>query len=152
NESIDCPTEDLNGNRVLDTVGGLDEDTNNNGSLDPQDPASLAAVEGESATLSGGMLVTDNNGSGFFELLYPSSNALWADVEIIARAEALGSEAEDTFKIGLPALAADILDTDVSPPSVVSPYGHQDLNNTLLKNVVLDGLTLPVLTGCETSY
>ncbi|NND89385.1 MAG: hypothetical protein HKN42_00875, partial [Granulosicoccus sp.] len=101
--SLTCISEDANGNRILDTDGLTTEDVNGNGSLDPQDPAALAAVEGgQYATISGGTLSTDKNGSGFFEMLYPASNSMWAYVEISARAEALGAEADDSFRTVLP--------------------------------------------------
>ena len=61
------------GNRVLDTG----EDNNFNGALDPQDPAALTAVAGDFATIVGGVLETDEDGTGHFQLLYPASNAEW---------------------------------------------------------------------------
>lgn len=126
--SITCETEDANGNRILDTG----EDFNNNGSLDPQDPAALAAVDGdEYATISGGSLSTDKNGSGFFEMLYPASNSLWARVEITARAEALGAESEDSFRTNLPLPSSEINAKDEDPANRYSPYGTSlDCSNT----------------------
>lgn len=122
--TVTCASEDLNGNRILDTQGTFTEDLNGNGSLDPQDPASLIAVEDEGyATIEGGSLSTDKNGSGFFELVYPASNSLWAGVVITARAEALGAESDDSFVTVLPLLASEANDIDVSPSNHVSPYG-----------------------------
>lgn len=154
-DSIQCPTEDINGNRSLDTVGAVNEDTNNNGSLDPQDPASLTAVDGaaEYATLNGGSLTTDTNGSGYFELLYPASNSAWAHVEITARAEALGSEAEDTFRTVLPLPASEINAVDVSPANDVSPYGMvYPGDEAIVDWVVINGETMVVYQGCTTTY
>lgn len=151
--SIVCPTEDINGNRLLDTIGPDNEDTNNNGSLDPQDPASLTAVSGdEYATLSGGALSSDANGSGFFELLYPASNSAWAYVEITARAEALGSESEDSFRTVLPLPSAEVKAVDENPANHISPYGSGDLDSNIIKNVIIDGITWPVPQGCATTY
>lgn len=126
----ECASEDGNGNRVLDTG----EDVNNNGSLDPQDPALLAPITPATglATLSGGSLTTDVKGSGYFELIYPASSALWAWVEITARARNLGAEAEDSFVTYLPMLADSIDKEKVPPPNVRSPYGTEfDCTNEL---------------------
>jgi hypothetical protein len=122
--AIGCVSEDANGNRILDADGSVTEDFNNNGSLDPQDPASLAAIEGdEYATISGGSLSTDSNGSGFFEMIYPASNSSWAYVEITARAEALGAEAEDSFRTTLLLPGSESNDADTLPANATSPYG-----------------------------
>ena len=121
--SIVCVSEDANGNRVLDADGVTTEDTNGNGSLDPQDPASLTAIEGGLATISGGVVNTDMNGSGYFEMIYPASNSAWAFVEITARAEALGAEAEDSFSTFLALPASEINAIDELPANHVSPYG-----------------------------
>lgn len=119
--SVTCNTEDTNGNRFLD-VG---EDVNDNGSLDPQDPASLVGVDGgEFATIEGDSISTDKNGSGFFEMLYPASNSQWAYVEITARAEALGAEADTSFKTTLPLPGSERNTTDEIPANYVSPYGQ----------------------------
>lgn len=122
--SATCESEDLNGNRILD-VG---EDRNGNGSLDPQDPAILSAVEDNStnvSTLIGGTgaLTTDTTGSGFFEFRYPRSHARWAVVDIVAHAEALGTEAINAYEAELWLLAEDADDVDVLPPNYISPYG-----------------------------
>lgn len=118
---IECEKEDDNGNRILDAG----EDNNGNGSLDPQDPASLAPIESTEplATLVGGVVTTDAKGSGYFDLIYPVSNAHWADVRITARAQALGAEAEASFKTSLLVLAEHMTKTSVSPPNHTSPYG-----------------------------
>ena len=127
--AIECEKEDDNGNRILDAG----EDNNNNGSLDPQDPASLAPIESTEplATLVGGVVTTDAKGSGYFDLIYPVSNAHWADVRITARAQALGAEAEASFRTGLLLLAEHSTKTTVSPPNHTSPYGTDfDCSNT----------------------
>jgi len=120
---IGCSSEDTNGNRILDPG----EDVNSNGILDPQDPSLLAALQEADgfATLDGGSLVTDARGIGLLEMLYPASSALWARVEITARAQALGAEAEASYKTSLPMLSADMGNTQSSPPNVYSPYGTE---------------------------
>jgi len=118
--STDCASEDKNGNRVLDEG----EDNNNNGELDPQDPASLAPIAGIDATLeSGGIVRTDETGSGYFRVLYPVTNATWAEVEVIARAQSFGTESEDSIKTGLNVLASEFKDFKAIPANAESPYG-----------------------------
>lgn len=119
--SVNCNAEDTNLNRTLDTG----EDINGNGSLDPQDPAVLVPVEGDNfATLTGGgMLVTDENGIGFFRMIYPKSNSNWSQVLVTARATALGTEAQDELEMSLLSLVDDINDPLVTPPNLRSPYG-----------------------------
>ncbi len=118
---INCTAEDTNGNRILDPG----EDFNNNGILDPQDPSLLAPLGGgvEYPTLVGDTLTTDALGTGLLEVLYPQSSAIWARVEIVALAQALGAESEARFETSLPMLASDLDDVDVEPPNIVSPYG-----------------------------
>lgn len=144
---IVCPAEDLDGDRFLDTLGPQSEDINQNGSLDPQDPAALAAVEGGYATLTGGSLRTDANGSGFFELLYPASNSGWSYVEITARAEALGAEATDTYRTMLSIPADEIKEVNKGPASVLSPYGTD-----VRDSISVIGPELSVPTGCTTTF
>ncbi len=146
-----CQAEDFDGDRLLDTLGPVSEDINNNGSLDPQDPASLAAVEGGFATLSGGSLRTDINGSGFFELLYPASNANWAYVEITARAEALGEETTDSYQAWLAMPATEATAVDRVPANFASPYGL-DTRNDVEGQVVVGDPNTTIFTGCTTTF
>jgi len=118
---IVCPSEDLNGNRVLDPG----EDTNSNGVLDPQDPSSLAEIGTPGlATIQNGIVTTDENGQGYFQLRYPKSSAQWSRVEITARAQKFGAEAVTTFTLVLDVLAEDVDETDEIPPNLFSPYGN----------------------------
>ncbi|MFK7891060.1 MAG: Ig-like domain-containing protein, partial [Granulosicoccus sp.] len=151
---LECPTEDINGNRYLDVIGPDNEDINQNGSLDPQDPASLTPVDDEEyATLLGGSLDTDGNGSGYFQLMYPASNALWARVKITARAEALGSEADASFEVSLPLPAIEALDVNSSPANMYSPYSQaSDGDYTALRTVTIDGEQAVVFSGCTRSF
>ncbi len=122
---VQCVSEDTNGNRILDPG----EDINNNGALDPQDPAllspSLASADSPDPlhTIEGGRLSTDATGSGYFDLLYPVSNSLWATVKITARAQALGAEAEDSYITDLKIDSNTATTIDSEPPSRFSPYG-----------------------------
>jgi len=117
-----CIKEDTNGNRVLDA----NEDINGNGTLDPQDPAIIMPVNAdlELPTLeSNGVLTTDASGSGYFNVVYPVTNAAWAQIRVVARAQALGVEAEDTYTTMLNSDATQIGDTSIPPVNAVSPYG-----------------------------
>ncbi len=127
-QRIDCVAEDLNGNRFLDAG----EDVNNNGSLDPQDPAVVAADSVNEPTLENGSITTDATGSGFFAVIYPQSNSLWAVIEVTARARALGAEADASFITGLPIEISELEDTNSGLPNQVSPYGSDlDCTNEL---------------------
>jgi len=117
-----CVKEDINGNRILD----IGEDINGNGSLDPQDPAIIMPVPEalELPTLeSNGVLTTDATGSGYFNVVYPVTNAAWAQIRVVARAQALGVEAEDTYLTMLKSDANQINDPNINPVNAVSPYG-----------------------------
>ena len=150
--NIACPAEDLDGDRILDTVGSTDEDTNDNGILDPQDPAAVTGIDGDYATLSGGSLQTDVNGSGYFELLYPAGNALWAKVEITARAEALNDEASDTYSTWLAMPASVASAVGVTPANRVSPYGEEELGRTVESLVMVQNKQVPVYEGCTSPF
>ena len=148
--SFTCQSEDNNGNRILDTLdedsngngildanedtnanGILDvnEDVNNNGELDPRDPALVTADESNVPTVIGGEITTDSNGVGFFSLAYLQSNALWFDLTINARVQALGVESVADFQTSLTIPISDVEDPDISPPNRISPYGVFDYND-----------------------
>ena len=114
-----CEAEDLNGNRILDPG----EDVNNNGELDPRDPALVDADPANQPTVIGNQITTDSSGVGFFTIAYPQSNALYFDVQVTARVEALGTEGVANFDTLLQVLASDVEDVDVLPPNSISPYG-----------------------------
>ncbi len=117
---IDCAAEDGNSNGSLD----IGEDYNGNNSLDPQNPAVLAADE-TVPTLQSGSITTDDNGFGYFALVYPQSNATWSTVKITASATAQNVEAEATYTSYLPMLAAELEDVNSDLPNTFSPYGTE---------------------------
>ena len=122
--ATECMAEDaLSLNRSLDPG----EDVNGNGRLDPQDPAVLAPVEsGDVATLdAGGTLFTAADGTGYFRLVYPKGNANWVTVRVTARASHLGTEAQDSLIMTLPAIAGDVDFDSGEPPNFLSPYGQE---------------------------
>lgn len=114
-----CEAEDANGNRILDAG----EDLNGNGILDPRDPALIDADPENAPTVSAGVITTDESGVGFFTILYPQSNALYFDITITARVEALGTEAVANYDTALLMSVPDIENLDASPPNRVSPFG-----------------------------
>ena len=115
-----CVAEDQNGNRILDAG----EDSNNNGILDPRDPALIDVDPANQPTVIGGQITTDGSGVGFFTIVYPQSNARYFDVTVTARVEALGTEAVAEFDVGeLPMSAADATNLDALPPNADSPFG-----------------------------
>ena len=142
--AIECPSEDLNKNRILDAG----EDRNNNGSLDPQDPAVLVAVDNtDLATIGGnGILTTDASGSGYFRVVYPVSNSSWSDVKIVARAQALGVEATDSYFMSLSPVAEEVAASNLSPVHYRSPYGSE----VYIHETSADGSTITYSSGCYT--
>jgi len=128
--SVDCEKEDTNGNRILDLSDDpvLNEDKNNNGSLDPQDPAVVMATDEalELQTLeANGVITTDASGSGYFNIVYPASNASWAKIRVVARAQALGVEAEDDYPTNLLSLGTELTNVNDDPVNKYSPYGRE---------------------------
>ena len=117
--TTECVAEDQNGNRILDAG----EDSNANGILDPRDPALIDVDPVNEPTVIGGQITTDASGVGFFTLVYPQSNALYFDVTITARVEALGTEGVAVFDTELIMSAPDANDLNVLPPNDISPFG-----------------------------
>ncbi len=125
-ETATCGNEDANGNRFLDAG----EDINQNGILDPQDPALISATEaslGLQTLDANGVLITDVNGSGYFDLVHPASNSHWYTVVITARAQALGVESEAHFETRLWYPSTVVDNTGSTPPFVISPFGTSQL-------------------------
>ncbi len=122
-----CQAEDVNSNGKLDAG----EDTNGNGKLDPQNPSVLAA-DTSTPTLQSGSITTDENGFGYFSLVYPQSNASWSILSITASATAQNVEAESSYISYMPVLAEEIIDVTSNMPNTISPYGSQlDCTNAL---------------------
>ena len=104
-----CPNEDANGNGILD--GG--EDANTNGRLTP----------GNVVVASPGVVTTDSAGRAYFDLQYGEQYALWAVVQLRARAAVSGTESIATTDFLLVGLADDYNQEGVSPAGRVSPFG-----------------------------
>jgi Big-like domain-containing protein len=109
--SSTCESEDVNHNGVLD-ISPFNEDTNSNGELDPENPASVP-----------GRIITDATGFAFFNVVYAREFASWIEVDLRARATVTGSEGLSHAVFFLPGRASDYTTCSVPPPGVVSPYG-----------------------------
>lgn len=124
-----CPDEDADLNGILDPA----EDLNTSGQLeagnialvapvpasaDPDDPCSDAGAQGQSATVT-----TNGVGQARVCVFYPQSFNLWLDARIQAKASVQGTEFAKSQTFELEALAADINNTNASPPGVISPFG-----------------------------
>ncbi len=116
-----CNSEDLNANGALDAG----EDVNGNGLLDPDVPT-LTTHPDKTPTVTPGtnLLVTDENGFGYFAITYPKSEGAWSSVRVIAEvSDGLpGNTAQ--YQLNLGVLIKDLEDLTVAPPSGgPSPYG-----------------------------
>lgn len=93
---------------------GATEDFDGDGSLEPENPATVAP----------GTVTTDDSGFADFVVAYPQGNATWTRVRLEAAVAVAGSESTETREFVLRVLADDIDDTDELPPGGTdSPYG-----------------------------
>jgi len=116
-----CASEDSNGNGALDTG----EDVNGNGFLDPDVPT-LTAHPDKTPTITPGsnIVITDDNGFGYFAITYPKSEALWSSVLVTAEANDGLPGNTASYHLDLRALVKDLEDLTIDPPSGgPSPYG-----------------------------
>ena len=116
-----CDSEDLNANGALDAG----EDVNGNGVLDPDVPTLTTHPE-KTPTVTPGtnVVVTDENGFGYFAITYPKSEGAWSSVRVIAQvSDGLpGNTAQ--YQLNLGVLIKDLEDLTIAPPSGgPSPYG-----------------------------
>jgi hypothetical protein len=102
-----CLNEDRNGNGILEP----DEDRNGNSILDPGEVAAVTEV-----------VVTDDDGIGFFDLLY-AQEFTWVEVELTARAIVAGTESLSSATFFLPGVASDFNSREIVPPGQTSPFG-----------------------------
>ena len=109
-----CADEDVNRNGVLD----INEDFNNSGRIEAGNKALVAAQTG-----SGGTFMTDANGSGIVNVLYPQEFARWIDVTLEATTAVQGTEFATASTFRLPINGDDVDDQNESPPGVNSPFG-----------------------------
>jgi hypothetical protein len=104
-----CLNEDTNENGILDPG----EDINGNGRLDP----------GDVATASPGSLTTDSTGTAEFNVIYPEDHALWVQVTLTATATVNGTQNSTKTVFVLPMLASYINNVKAGIPGDPDPYG-----------------------------
>jgi hypothetical protein len=104
-----CANEDSNNNGQLDPG----EDINNNGRLDP----------GNVATTSIPVVTTDSSGFGTFNVVYAQQYATWTNVDLVASTRVSGTEAQQKSIFSLPASSKDLTTLDATPPGQPSPFG-----------------------------
>lgn len=120
--TVECPSEDLNGNGILD-LGEDGEPTtppvtsnptgNQNGKLDPGLVASVAP----------GSVTTDTSGTALVKVIYPKDHASYVQVRLTATTTVQGTEASTSSTFWLPVAAKDVNSNAVAPPGLTSPYG-----------------------------
>ena len=112
---ITCVDEDINNrNGVLDPG----EDQNNSGNIEAGNIATATAQVG-----GGGSLITDVNGFGLIDVLYPQEFANWVNVTLETKTAVQGTEFAQTSVFWLPIAASDVNNRDSSPPGNPSPFG-----------------------------
>jgi len=119
--SVVCDTEDTNGNGALDAG----EDVNGNGILDPDVPT-LTEHPDKIPTISPGtnIIITDDNGFGYFAITYPKSEGAWSRVQVTADVSDGLPGSTATYTLDLRVLIKDVSDLTIDPPSGgPSPYG-----------------------------
>lgn len=116
-----CPAEDANNNGVVET--GEVGDADNDGFLEPNGAAIVRAPSstgGLSATVT-----TDESGAATFYVEYLRSYGSWVAVELKATAAVSGKNSAASASFYLPVLASELLDKDVEPSFVLSPFGYR---------------------------
>ncbi len=108
NGTLSCASEDLNSDGVLDPNEDDGVGDNGNGRLDPGTPATIT-----------GYIVTDVNGNGAFDVVYPKDYASWTQVKVTATAQVSGTESVKAIRFLLPMSQSD----SSSPPGSTSPFG-----------------------------
>lgn len=117
-----CADEDVNRNGQLDAG----EDNNGSGRIEAGNIATVSAQGG------GGSLVTDVDGSGLVNVVYPQEFANWVDVTLTATTSVQGTEFAESSSFRLTVAADDIDDSAESPPGNPSPFGTgSSCNDTL---------------------
>lgn len=150
NETAQCLDEDLDRDGILDGAedglvacnGVLDpgEDLNGNMALDFGDDfnASCLIEAGNIATATpqgggGSSFVTDENGFGLVDVVYPQEYSTWVEVTLEAKTSVQGTEFREPNTFILPVLASDVQDENVTPPARIknfrpeSPFGSSNL-------------------------
>jgi hypothetical protein len=113
NYTATCLNEDADNTGLLGN-----QDFNGNGRLDPGIPLAFTPAGR-----------TDISGMTTVSLTYPRDRAYWVDVDFTIRGQVSGTESTYVGYTLLPGASSDYIDSKVSPPGVVSPYGTASLCN-----------------------
>ncbi len=107
--------------------------TARNGILDPgEDFNNSGSIEaGNVATVSPGIVVTDENGFGLVRMTYAQEFGNWMLVTIQAKASVTGTEFLETQDYGLEVLRADVALNQSPPGGIDSRWGRQPTCATL---------------------
>jgi hypothetical protein len=112
-----CADEDVNRNGILDAG----EDANNSGRIEAGNVATVSAQNG-----GGGSFVTDQDGFGIVDVLYPQEFAYYVKVKFEASTSVQGTESATAKLFVLPGSANDFNNENNAPPGVVSPFGQSN--------------------------
>lgn len=115
-----CPSEDPNGNGVVDP--GEPGDVNGNGILDPQNGTTIRAAN-STATGNTFNVTMGADGRATIWLEYPKNEASWLKVDIVASAAVSGQNAVAHSTFYTPVPASVLQAVNVQPAFYVSPYG-----------------------------
>lgn len=110
-----CPNEDFNRNGVLESLGGVQEDLNLNGQLEPR-KADVAVSMVESSR-------TDANGLAIVQIEYGKSLGSWIRFELAVTATVSGTEGRAVHNGVLPVAANELTDENIPPSFQFGPYG-----------------------------
>nr|WP_309575151.1 Ig-like domain-containing protein [Moraxella osloensis] len=131
-----CSNEDINSNGIMDNVTLTDlatgksligEDFNNNGKLDPLNPATILSASG-SEVVNGQTMTTDSTGKLDFSIRYTKESADWWLGMIKVTTKVNGTEFVEYRTISLPTAVEDVSQPDATPPlrpNWISPFGKR---------------------------
>ena len=116
-----CDAEDQNRNGVLDAS----EDENLDKKITPSAEVIVGPSLTQTPTVSNSTVTTDANGFGHFSIYYPQNFANWLEVKLVAQTTQAGTQSTYTNKTRPIAIASDMIDIKISPPSPDerSPFG-----------------------------
>lgn len=131
-----CTNEDINSNGIMDNITLTDlatgksligEDFNNNGKLDPLNPATILSASG-SEVVNGQTMTTDSTGKLDFSIRYTKESADWWLGMIKVTTKVNGTEFVEYRTISLPTAVEDVSQPDATPPlrpNWISPFGKR---------------------------
>ncbi len=114
-----CANEDKNFDSIIQGT----EDINGDGILWPGVVPTVKFLNGTTAGLTG---VTNAQGYAEFEMNIPRNHALWSKYKVVVSTQTAsgGAQGVSSTLYKLPAFAADLTTTSVTPPNLYSPFGQ----------------------------